>query len=137
MNLFELITYINSLADNQHNVNTIVKSGNIYDLNTAGDIEYGAFCITQQPHNEVEGWRTYSFYLFMVDRLLADKSNKIEIQSAAIDTLSNIINILKNNDELEVSDNVTYHTFTQRFSSECGGAYCLVNISVPISDCYE
>ena len=137
MNLLQIITYINGLADAQPNINTIVKSGNIYDLNTAGDVEYGAFCLTQQPHNDTDGWRTYSFYLFVVDRLLADKSNKIEIQSAAMDALSNIINVLKNNDELEISENVTYHTFTQRFASECAGCYALINISVPISDCSE
>ena len=138
MTLFQIIKHINDIADQQPNINTIVRSGNIFDLNSLGDVEYSSFCITQQPHIDNNGWREYNFYLFVVDRLLADKSNKVQIQSAAIETLENIISTLRGDDELEVSENITFHTFTQRFSSECAGAYCLITISTPIiTDCSE
>lgn len=137
MTLQEIKTYIEGIAAKQPNIHTIVKTGDIYDLNTLGDVKYGAFCCTQQPHQEENGWRTYRFYLFVVDRLLADKSNKIEVQSNAIEVLSNVVNTIKNNDELELTDVITYTTFTQRFASECAGAYCMVSIDMPISECME
>lgn len=137
MTLNETIKYINDVAAKQPNINHIIESGNIYDLNTDGKINYSAFCLTQQPHTEVEGFRTYNFYFFYVDRLLTDNSNKIAVQSAAIETLSNIINTLRGNFDLEINDNINYQTFTQRFASECAGAYTSVSITVPITICAD
>ena len=126
---------IEGIAEQQPNINTVVKSGDIYDLNTDGTIKYSAFCLTQQIHTEVDGFRTYNFYMFYVDRLLSDGRNKIAVQSAAIETLSNIINTLKQTFEIEVGENINYQVFTQRFASECAGAYTSVSITVPISNC--
>lgn len=137
MTLKEIKKYVEGIASRQHNINTVVKSGNIYDLNTLGNVEYGAFCMTQQQHTETDGWRTYNFYLFVVDRLLADGTNKIAVQSNAIEVLSNIVRTLKNNDEFELTGTINYQTFTQRFASECAGAYCSISIDTPISTCYE
>jgi len=135
--LFEIKKLIEGIADKQPNVNTVVKSGDIYELNTSGDVKYGAFCLTQQVHTEEEGFRTYNFYMFVVDRLLSNGLNKTAAQSNAIEVLSNIINTLRANDDLEINSMITYQTFTQRFSSECAGAYCSVSITVPIELCYE
>lgn len=135
MTLKQIIKYINDIAAKQPNINHIIESGNIYDLNTDGKIKYSAFCLTQQVHTEVEGFRTYNFYFFYVDRLLTDNSNKIAVQSAAIETLSNIINTLRQTFEIEINDNINYQVFTQRFASECAGAYTSVSITVPITSC--
>lgn len=137
MTLKALKVYIEGIAAKQANIHTVVKSGDIYDLNTLGDVQYGAFCMTQMPHTETDQFRTYHFYLFVVDRLLADKTNKVLIQSNAIEVLSNIIREVRANDELDVNETINYTTFTQRFSSECAGAYCTLSITVPISGCYE
>lgn len=134
--LKEIKVLIESIAEKQPNINTIVKSGDIYELNESGNIKYGAFCATQQPHTEQGGFRNYNFYLFVVDRLVSTSTNKIAVQSNAIEVLSNIVNTLKNNDELEIENTITYTTFTQRFASECAGAYCYVSISVPLNNCF-
>ena len=136
MTLKECKVLIESIAEQQPNINTIIKSGDIYELNTKPDVRYCAFCCTQQPHTESGGFRNYNFYLFVVDNLLHSNVNKIAVQSNAIEVLSNIINTLKNNDELEIENTITYTTFTQRFASECAGAYCYVSISVPLNNCF-
>ena len=133
--LFEIKKLIERIADKQPNIHTIIKSGDIYELNTLGDVQYSAFCLTQQPHTEEDGFRTYNFYFFYVDRLLSNGKNKIAVQSTAIEVLSNIINTLKEEEDLDITNMITYNTFTQRFSSECAGAYCYVSITVPISLC--
>ena len=135
MTLKEIKILIEEIADKQPNINTVVKSGDIYDLNTDGSIKYSAFCATQQPHTEIDGFRTYNFYLFYVDRLLSNGQNKIAVQSSAIEVLSNIINTLKGYYEIEINNTITYQTFTQRFASECAGAYTSVAITVPITEC--
>lgn len=135
MTLKEIKMLIEGIAEKQPNINTVVKSGDIYDLNTKGDVKYCAFCLTQQVHTEYDGFRTYNFYLFVVDRLLSDGKNKIAVQSAAIESLSNIINTLRNQYDIEINSTITYQTFTQRFASECAGAYCSLAISVPVSEC--
>lgn len=137
MTLKEIKEMIEGIAERQPNINTVVKSGDIYELNTEGTITYRVFCLTQQPHTEREGFRTYNFYMFVVDRLLSNGLNKIAVQSAAIETLSNIINTLRGNFDLEINDNITYQTFTQRFASECAGAYTSVSITVPVTICAD
>lgn len=131
MTLKEVILTINRIADSQPNVNTIIKSGDIYDLNTLGDVKYAAFCASQQPHTQDEGFITYNFYLYYVDRLLSDASNKIDIQSTGIQVLSNIMRTLEYELDADFS-NVVYQTFTQSFESLCAGAYVSVGITVPI-----
>lgn len=135
MTLKQIKELIEGIAEKQPNINTVVNSGDIYELNTDGNIKYRAFCLTQQVHTEVEGFRTYNFYMFVVDRLLSNGKNKIAVQSAAIETLSNIINTLRQTFEIEINDNINYQVFTQRFASECAGAYTSVSITVPITSC--
>lgn len=135
MTLKQIKELIEGIAEKQPNINTVVNSGDIYELNTEGNIKYRAFCLTQQVHTEVEGFRTYNFYMFVVDRLLSNGKNKIAVQSAAIETLSNIINTLRQTFEIEINDNINYQVFTQRFASECAGAYTSVSITVPVTSC--
>lgn len=135
MTLKEIKMMIEGIAEKQPNINTVVKSGDIYDLNTDGNVTYGAFCLTQQVHTEIDGFRTYNFYMFVVDRLLSNGKNKIAVQSAAIETLSNIINTLKQNFDIEITNTINYQTFTQRFASETAGAYTSISITVPITEC--
>jgi hypothetical protein len=75
---------------------------------------------------------TYAFTLFYVDRLKNDRSNQIEIQSVGIQTLDNIIRRL---DDLGIYSETSYsfQVFNQRFSDECAGVFCNVNLSVPVS----
>lgn len=131
MTLKEIIANIEGVAGKQPNINTIVRSGDIYDLNSENNIRYSAFCATQQQHTEIGDFMNYAFYLYYVDRLTSDGSNKVDIQSHGISTLSNIIRTLKNNDEYEIGD-VVYQPFTQRFESDCAGVYATITISVPL-----
>lgn len=133
MTLKEIIYEMEMIASKQPAINHIVKSGDIYDLNSDNDVRYGAFCVTQQQHTEVEGFVNFVFYLYYVDRLTSDKSNKVDIQSHGISTLSNIIRVLENNNDLEHSD-IIYQPFVQRFASDCAGVYATVTITIPIEE---
>ena len=124
MTLQETINFLNYIAKNQPNVNGIVESGDIYDLNKDEYQQmYSAFCVTQRQHTINQEYSTYRFTLYYVDRLTLDKSNKIEIQSTACEFFQNLIKtVMQDYYDLDFTNGDVY-TFTEKFSAECAGAY--------------
>ena len=132
MTLIEVINLLNWIAQNQPNVNGIVETGDVYDLNKDEyQQKYAAFCATQGTHNVGEEFTTFSFTLFYVDRLTLDKSNKIEIQSTAVEFFGNLIKTVLHKFENLNWTNGDVVTFTEKFSAECAGAYMTCNITTP------
>lgn len=131
MTLFDAVRRIERAARAQLTVKTIV-GGDIYRLNTIPDAEYGVFCWTQGQHyrDEDSDLIQYRFTFFYVDRLTHDKRNELEIQSVGIRTLSNIIARLE--DEGLPSGQVTFDSFTERFTDECAGVMASVTFSTAI-----
>lgn len=138
MTLFETFKIINQVAVTEPNIHTIVNTGNVFDLNNDNaQVKYSAFCVQQQEHQQIGDYVTYRFNLFYVDRLTDDKRNKLEVQSTAISTLQNIIRGLIDIELIDVGEEVTYQTFTERFSAECAGAYCSLSVTSATPICYE
>lgn len=75
----------------------------------------------------------YNFNIFYVDRLLEDKSNQLDIQSAAIDSLREVV-MNVSNDFIECKS-ATFTTFNERFNDSCAGAYVSVSFVVDMLDC--
>ena len=134
--LKRLIYALIKAASVQHNIGTIYLN-DVFNLNNHPDIDYGAFCITQDTHQDLntqDGYITFNFILYYIDRLTIKKDNDVDVQSAGIDTLRNILRLLEeDNDGCEVSS-VNYTTFNQRFKDECAGAFARVSISWPASN---
>lgn len=130
MTLQETIKLLEYIAINQPNLNEIVESGDIFDLNKDEyEQKYSAFCVTQNTHTIGLEYSTYSFTLFYVDRLILDKSNKLEIQSTAVQFFQNFLKtIMEKVPALDVQ-NGEVTTFTERFTGECAGAYMRLNIT--------
>lgn len=137
MTLLDTIRLIENIAKSQPNVNGIVESGDIFDLNKEEYTQkYSAFCCTQRTHTVNEFFNTFNFTLFYVDRLTLDKSNKIEIHSTAVEFFGNFIKtVMREYPELQVEfGDVT--TFTERFSAECAGAFMNCTVVTPaVSTC--
>lgn len=130
MTLFETIELINKVGSEQPNINMVVESGDIFDLNTNNyTAKYSVFCCEQLDHTQNGDFLTYNFRLYVVDRLTDDRENKIEVQSNAIETLSNIVRGLEEMGIFMVGESVTYSTFTERFEAECAGAFCTIGVS--------
>lgn len=129
MTLFELTNIITNNAKKWNNINGIVESGDIYDLNKDEYQEkYSAFCATQRTHLINEYNTTFGFTFFYVDRLTLDKSNKIEIQSNAVQFFQYFIQLMLTEDiDFEYGEVVP---FTERFTAECAGAYMNCKITV-------
>lgn len=134
--LKEIILELQDIASKQPSINQILDSGNIYDINNLHDIQPSVFCITQINHIEnIGSYMTYNLVLYYVDREKSDGSNRLDIQSMAIQVLSNIINTFLSNNEMYDATMVQYTTFVNSFSWVASGAYATLSINVPIGLC--
>lgn len=136
MTLAEVIRRIEVAASAQPSVKMIVRN-DIFRLNAAPDARYGVFAWLQGEHSQPTGTdplRTFNFTFFYVDRLTSDKGNEIDIQSAGIETLTNIVRHLEERDGIYPLGPLTFQTFNQRFTDECAGVYARVALQVPVGE---
>lgn len=130
MTLYDIISKFLNIAKKQPNIN-YVGEGDIYQLNSLPGIDYGVFWITQTDHNQDEDTITYNLTLYYVDRLLNDGSNRLQVQSTGIVMLGNIINNFnEQNTDVEIMYDISYSTFTHRFTDDCAGVFAQVSIKV-------
>lgn len=138
MNLKETIDKLNSIAISQPNVNDYIKSGNIYDLSENRNANFSVFCVTQGTHSYdfENGYNTFNFILYYVDRLTSDGNNKIEIQSTAIETLKNIIRTYSKETDVDIAT-ADFEVFTESFAQLCAGAYTTISVIVDDNNCLD
>lgn len=129
MSLKEVITKFLKIAQRQPNIG-YASEGDIYTLNTMKNTEYSVFFVTQQQHQQSEDTITYNLILYYVDRLVEDDANMLDIQSNGIILLGNIINTFINENDADISYDITYQPFTHKFSDACAGVYANVKIEV-------
>ena len=92
-----------------------------------------------QPVQEFGNYWVYNLTFYYVDRLLIDSpreysTNSINISSAGISILSNIIHKIKKDDDIyKIDSGISYSTFndTQVFADHCAGVFCNVSLTVP------
>jgi len=129
MTLYETIHKIKEVANNNPAVNQIVEN-DIFKLNTLPDVRYGVFSYLQRQHYYRDGLNYFRFVFYYVDRLTFDKGNEVEVQSTAIEVLTQIVRGLENLG-IGYDGDITFNTFTERFTDECAGAWCEVTLIVP------
>lgn len=137
MTLAEVIRVIEAEAKEQPAINMIVRN-DVYRINAAPSLKYGVFAWLQREHryNVDTDTMRYAFTFFYVDRLTEDGSNEIEIQSAGITALTNVIKGLSEHD-IETDEDFYFQSFNQRFVDVCAGVYCNVFFDVPVAPCGE
>lgn len=129
MTLAGVVSILERVAGMQPAVRMCVRN-DVFRLNAFPDARYGAFAWLQGQHQRVGDLQRYSFTLFYVDRLTEDKGNEIEVQSTAIEVLTNVIKRLEDFG-VYTSTAPTFTAFNQRFADECAGAFCSVTFEAP------
>lgn len=125
MNLKNSLSFINTVYQNHPLINDSWV-GDIYDINGRKNIKYPvasvtATDVTTQAHSIV-----YTLYLYYADRLTKDRSNTVDVQTIAVNTLREVINYLQNTGEAFEIQSTTITLFEQKFQDECAGAYAVV-----------
>lgn len=138
MTLLEIIQAIESAAAQQPTVAMIVEN-DIFRLNSYADVRYGIFAWVQGRHRVdslTPDFIRYSFTLYYVDRLRNDIANQVEVQSTGIETLQNVLRMLR--DEGIEPETYEFQAFNQRFADECAGVFCSVTFLVDAgSECAD
>lgn len=131
MTLNEITHKILDIAKEEKNIN-YVGEGDIYSLNSTPNIDYSVFFVTHNNTQVSQDYIQYSFVFFYVDRLIneADDSNKLKIMSDGIQHIINICNKLNNDIDVDIVYPLQFTSFRQRFSDDCAGQFCTVNIIV-------
>ena len=133
MTLTDTIRLIETVASGQPPIKSIVRN-DIFRLNALPNAKYGVFGWTQGTHsaNADSSFYTYNFTFFYIDRLTANQSNEVEIQSVGIQVLDNILRLLDEQGAVPVGE-WQYTTCNQRFVDECAGVFVSVGVEVPVN----
>ena len=132
MTLLQLINTIKTIALAQPNIHSCVD-----EFLSLNDItaKYSAIILQQRNHQRNNDFISFNFYLGAADRLTEDKSNEIEVQSTAINTINNIVYKLE---DLGFDCSMgSYNVFTERFLAEAAGCYVELNINIPVGECED
>ena len=134
MTLKYLLNQISTTAINQKCIHYAAAGSDIYQLNALRVDSYPVlFTSPTGNHNINENTTTYSLTLYYLDRLTEDNSNDIDIQSAAIEQLKNMVRwIAVLNGVVSVSDEYEITNFieTDAFDDRLAGGYCTIDVEV-------
>ena len=135
--LSKMIDVISAIGSGEKNINTVIQN-DIYELDSIPNAKYNVFGITQNSHREDDQFIYYNFYLYYINRVNNDgRQNEILNQSTGIQVLRNIIRKTINYLDIEVSEDIVYYPFIQKFADVCSGVYADVTFAVPLDMCEE
>lgn len=135
--LAKIIDVICAIASGEKNINTVIQN-DIYELDGQPDTKYNVFGLTQNIHQEDDQFIYYNFYLYFINRITNDdRSNEILNQSTGIQVLRNIIRKTCEYLNIDVTQNIQYYPFIQKFADVCSGVYADVVFAVPLDMCLE
>lgn len=141
MSLEELIKQIGKMAIKNSLVSWYGGGGSIYELNSLTIKDYSLIYVSPTgTHTATNSYTRFAITIFYIDRLLDDNSNDVQIFSAGVEVLKNIIKGLGMIDGvIEVSNSYTIQNFTEteKMSDKCAGAYATLEVIVKNNDdCY-
>ena len=133
MTIERLLYDISEISLNNNLVNAAYAGPSIYNINGTTVRDY-PYLFTSPTDDITVGDNTtrYGLTLYYADRLLADSSNEVDVFSAGVETLKNIIRQLELLDEIvDVTDEpiIRLFTETQKMADACAGAYCRLSIT--------
>ena len=131
MTLRDVVLAVEAEAKAQPAVNMIVRN-DVFRLNDCPDARYGVFAWTQQQHTAPAGgdFLRVTLNLYYVDRLNEDKSNELEVQSMAVQVLTNVLRGLAVRGVFQTGD-AAIRTFNQQFLDVCAGGFATATFEVP------
>lgn len=124
--LAAVIAAVESAARQCPAVQMLVR-GDAFKLNACPEAKYPAIAWVQGVHTLTEDWRMLrvSLTLFYIDRLNEQQDNTLQIQSAGVEVLADILQRCEDAGVYNEGQ-VTYQPFTQRFADECAGVFANV-----------
>lgn len=139
MTLRTIIEKLKEYALATPNVGGVIVN-DVFRNNFWEDAHYGVVAIIQREHSVGESLATYRFQLAYIDRLTDDKDNEVDVQSEGVMALSNMVNaLLAEAHDVELSGEMSFSVFNERFKDECGGVLANVELvtTSPMGRCFD
>lgn len=135
MTITDIYNIIGDISLSKVEVNSY-HTTNPYTALNQNDVRYSAICFEIDGCTDTDTYRTYNATIYYANRLTETADNLHLIENTAVNTISDIIrNISETEGILNVSDNIQYTFFQQKFIDYLAGAYTTVQITVPINNC--
>ena len=131
MTLYETVRAFENIALEQPNIRSVGHNRLYDDMNATPSLKYRVFYLTQNPHKSNDLFDIYSFNAFVIDRLRDDKTNELEAESYAKETLDNILTKFCEMYQAELVGTRKYQPFTEKFADETCGMYVTFEVEVP------
>lgn len=123
----EFIRTIKTIALNHSMVNQFLYQQS--SLNSGNDIDYAAFGILT-PSVTVGKLTEITLTMFYIDRLTDDRTNMVEIQTAGIQTLTEITNALKTHENVLKISGLNIRLINEGFANNDAGCFAEITITV-------
>lgn len=134
MTLKYLLNIISRRSISQKCINYAAAGSDIYQLNALRVDSYPVLYVSPTGNHMVsENTTTYELTLYYLDRLTEDNTNDIDIQSAGIEQLKNIVLTIGEIDGVvRVSEaySITNFIETEAFNDRLAGAYTTIQVEV-------
>ena len=134
MTLKNLLDTIGVIGINDRLINFAGAGGSVYEINDLTIRDYPILYVSPTgTHRTDQNTTTYQLTIFYIDRLLEDSSNSLDIHSAGVEVLKNIIRKIEDTEGIvSVSDEytITLFTETEKMKDRCNGAYATLEITV-------
>lgn len=128
LSYYELIKLIERISLSHPYVNSFYQD---IDINSESNIRFASIVLVDGTHSDSGNLTTYNFEIIYADRLTTDRDNSLEIKSAGMDAVKEIINTLKGNYMVSLSTDNSINVFKQRFVDECAGIVMSFSITMP------
>lgn len=131
--------FYNTIKDIALNTRTVESFHNTdpYTVWNSLNMVYPSFNCNINYIRRVGNFNIVNLSLYYGGKLKNDSSNLFQIQSDGFRAIINVINHLKENFEIENSEDIQIFPFWQQFADILAGCYADVNIFVPVEDTCE
>lgn len=125
--------FVNKMSDCalKHKFVARFEEGDVFEIMNMGEKNYSYVILTINSLNVNKTETKINCYLYYVDRLLEDESNRLEIWAVGADTLQKIITrIGYNSFDVIAGNNVSYLPFKEKFQDLCAGVYANIEFTI-------
>ena len=130
----QLLKLIKDTSENHNQVNKFLFAKD-WDFETEGQVKYPLVGVALvQPAQFITRVIEYDFTIWVADLVKKDRSNELEVLSDTIQIAVDIVSdLIQNNqdDEMEITQNISYTPFTEKWDSEVSGWTFELKIRVP------
>lgn len=127
MNYFEFNALIKNAFGKHPFVNNIYSD--VYRDDHTDNIVYPCVVYNVQSISvNTDGTTSVSMVVYFIDRITPEGDNVIQVQSLGISAITEVLNAIKDIDDVDILESFTFTPFRNQFADNCAGVFCNVTL---------